>query len=398
MAIVFLAASPRHGIAADDQTTDEIGRGLGAFNEMVQGAGQAGQSLKNVANGDFKALGLKAGSQSSTAWNSLFASWRDTSQSVRKSLPYSVVPGVLTTADAATSVLMPAVEGDGRGAVSGAVNIGAAAAVSAVGATAGGYVFSSIGGVIGGYMPMVSTAAGVTIGGAIGPVVGTIALAYAFDKYGKEYVANAVEGLIALGDPDPVTQAIRAREDFFARQAGPELAAEWKRSQEVSAGFGQEEQQLPGKLSGWYQPKLATPGQPAGPTLASLASARKFELVTWIPGYPTKVTVVCSGADGKFNCKGGYKESQITFESTLTLALSGDKTEFREHGRLTSSSGTCTLIYEFDGGGSHTLAPGGTLIWNNAGFKTYDAGGNCKTSAAGTFPPQHGVGSWRIIE
>lgn len=203
--IVAWLASVNHGSANEGDTADNTSRILGAFNETVQGAGKLGKSLKNLSDADFKGLGLRAASQNSTAWNAAFNNWRATSQSVRNSLPYIMVPTILTAADVVFSVATPAIEGDGKGAVAGAVNVGASAAVSAVGSAAGGYVFSTIGGVVGSYFPMVSTAAGVTIGGAVGPIVGVIALNYAYDKYGKQYVDNAVAGLMALGDPDPLT-------------------------------------------------------------------------------------------------------------------------------------------------------------------------------------------------
>jgi branched-chain amino acid transport system permease protein len=63
-------------------------------------------------------------------------------------------------------------EGDGKGAIGGAVNIGVSSLVATQGAAAGAQLFGMVGGAVGSFIPVVGTAAGVMVGGAIGSVTG----------------------------------------------------------------------------------------------------------------------------------------------------------------------------------------------------------------------------------
>ncbi len=405
VSVALLAAvAPAH--ALDNETSDEVGRWLGSSNEAVQRFGASGETLRDLTKGDFAGAGTGSVKRSlRNEWNAALQPWKDASQTVRNSLPYKVLPNVFTISDVATSVVAPAIEGDGRGAMSGVANIAAATGAAAAGAS----LFGAVGSTIGAYLPMISTASGAAmIGGAIGPIAGGLIVAYAYDKYGKDAVGSFVEGLIALGDVDPLTQAMRAREEYFARQAAPELAREWQRGLDVSRSMGQEEEQLPGKLSGWYQPKPFQPqtqqqqqqpqASPTAPQPVSLANAKKIEIISWVPPGETKIRVLCSVESSRVDCSGGVTQKGFRAETQQSGTFSGNVIEFKEHVRVAYDHPACgTVVYEMDNTSTHTLAANGTETFRSGGAPTRIIVDKCGAKTGQT-PPSQGIGTWRVIE
>lgn len=389
--------------AQDDEAPSEtIGRWLGGTNEAVQAFGKSQNLLVPLTAKSFVGSGPGSTKRAlAKSWNAIGQGLRGTADATKNSLPYSVAPTVFNISDFATSVVAPAIEGDGKGAVSGAVNVGVSSIVATQGATAGAQLFGAIGGTVGSFIPVVGTAAGAMVGGAIGTVAGGFIASIAYDRYGKSIVGKIIEGgLSAVFDPDPMLQAIAAREDFLRKQAAPELQANWDYNVSVGQSYGQEEEQLFKPLTGVYTPKIA----PAPGDLAvDWNSVKLIELVFWTdPNF--KVHLQCDVAPGVLNCTGHERYPGAREELSLTGTISGNAIAFKEHITLVYASGECDSSYDIHTNSRHTLLPGGQEKFHmlgGTGRWLYFRGkcGRTDLIPVETKIPQiDGVGTWRVIK
>ena len=164
-----------------------------------------------------------------------------------------LAPQLFQAADVINAVAFPLIAGDGRGTVSGAVDLGATSAVSTAGTAGGEWLGTVIGGTVGCWVPVVGNVVGATVGGAVGGFAGGYLAGAGYESYLKGSVVNAVEaGIAMLVDTDPLMQKMQAHEAALYRLLSPELAEMIK----TSASFGGGEMQLQdwGRL-------VATPAQ-----------------------------------------------------------------------------------------------------------------------------------------
>ena len=406
------AALPGLGHAADDESASETaGRWLGASNEAVQAFGKSGESLGVVTAKSFVDAGTGSAKRSlANGWNAAAQSYQATTAATKASVPYSVAPTVFTGAEV-LNLMAPAIEGDGKGVVSGAANIGAASLVAAEGAAAGAKLFGMVGGAVGSFIPVVGTAAGAMVGGAIGTVTGGFVASIAYDRYGKSVLTKVVEGgLSALTDPDPLQVAIAAREDFMRKQAAPELQANWDYAVGVSQGFGQEEAIISKPLTGVYQPRVAPSPPVAAVQPFTFEGIRKIEISSWVdPSF--KVTVVCDVAGDRLTCAGSgtFTSGTVSGQQKIrqTGTIDGADVVFTEHVEITyqHSDTGCREVYDVDSRSRHTLLADGRETFRTLGStgRWTSSAGNCGAAKPFGVPEVNnaqytGAGSWSQLQ
>lgn len=251
-AVACLLALPCSSGAFDQDDRDVMGRHLGATAEAVSKFGEAGETLRHIASGQFAGSGSQRREMARRV-DAALDPWRKASSSVRNSLPYKIVPHALLFSDVATTVIAPTLEGDYRGAVAAAVNIGASPTVTGAGASFFGAIGTGFGSTVGSFVPVVGTAVGGMVGGAVGAVAGGYISAAGYDLYVRELVQDGVEvGIASVFDISPLQQAMQARHDFLRERAADDLKQEWEKLHVVSRDFAPEQIELVGPGSTPY--------------------------------------------------------------------------------------------------------------------------------------------------
>lgn len=248
LALAFLAA-PACAYAQDETPTETAGRWLGGANEGVQAFGKVGNLLVSVTAKSFVGAGTGADKRAlANSWNNALQAWKGTADATKGSLAYSVAPAAFVVSDIATSVVAPAMEGDG----SGAVNAGVSSLATAEGAAVGAKIFAVAGGAVGSFFPVVGTAAGTVVGGA-----------KAIAGFSADYGRASLGGL-----------------DGQMKAAGINTGAGWRyllgTAVFVMPGAGQKKS-LVIFYNPWVDSALFTLWQPVG-------KGRKIVDAAWVPG------------------------------------------------------------------------------------------------------------------
>ena len=304
------------------ETTETLGQGLSATNSGIGNLGKAADGLKGLTSGAFVGQRVMKGA-GKAAWNGLFNDVRKAAEASKNSVGFAVAAKALWFNDLADGVVAPLVEGDGRGAVSGAVNI----AINDAVVSAGTVGVAALGAAIGSVIPIAGTAAGASlgtmVGGAIGTVAGGFVSSLAFDRYGKALVAKGVEGVIAsLFDTGDLQKAMNARRELWYAQASPELQKVENDLSAVSESFGNESVELLGPGSSPYI--VAKPDAPAATGEDVLAGVTKFELMLWSSGRPdTKGSNICQISGRNFSCRGEDRDACGVYTHVISGTVQG---------------------------------------------------------------------------
>ena len=252
--------------------------------ESLKGWVQSGTDWTGKFGGSGEVLrDATKGFDLSDRWKARFGAVTKLSERSRNALPIKLAPQLFQAADVINSVALPFIAGDGRGTVSGAVDLGATSAVSTAGTAGGEWLGTVIGGTVGCWVPVVGNVVGATVGGAVGGFAGGYLAGAGYESYLKGSVVNAVEaGIAMLVDPDPLVQKMQAHEAALYRKLSPELAEMIRTSQ--SLGGGELQLQDWGRLVTAPAPVGATPepkppqDQAALTTGNVLAGVRKFRI------------------------------------------------------------------------------------------------------------------------
>lgn len=241
VAIGLVPAGPAlaESLPSDTAALDALSLFISGSHEAVQRFGGLGETLSDVRAGQFVGAGTGATKRTlSQGWNETIAKWRGASAATKQSLPFTFAPHAMLASDALTAVIAPASGGDLRGATSGAVNLAVAGSAVSGGAAAFSALGAGVGATLGSFVPVVGTAAGGIVGGAIGTVAGGFVSATAYELYVKGLVASSIEGgIAAVFDVDPLSEAMRAREQHLRMQAALDLQPEWDRLHIMSETF-----------------------------------------------------------------------------------------------------------------------------------------------------------------
>jgi len=408
LAVLLVSAGSAHAQTTQDSEapSETMGRWVGGTNQAVQDFGNAGDALANVTAGSFVGAGTGTTKRSlARGWNTTFAEWRALSKATKDSLPYKVAPALFAASDVST-IVGSAIEGDGKGAASGAVNMAVSSLTTTGGAAAGASLFSAIGGTVGTFVfPVAGTAAGTMVGGAIGTVTGGFVASIAYDRYGKSIVGNIVEGgLSVLFDPDPLQDAIRAREDFLRKQAAPELQANWDYNTSVGASYGQEEEQLFKPLRGVYELKAP----PAAAPFAALQSVRRIQISTWGKDTPQyKVPLTCDFTGNAVRCTGTFRIdtpgarswSTYVLQGTLSENVISGNTNLLVSAEISNGSPCKSFTYEYSHHETITLAEDGSVASQVSPSTGRLTKNNCSPMLKATMdsPGATSIGTWRVI-
>ncbi|MDP2409216.1 MAG: hypothetical protein Q8M26_02905 [Pseudolabrys sp.] len=360
---VLLPVSAQPALALDQDDLDSLSRHGGATFEAFSKFGDIGETLTHVSSGKFEGTGSQKRAMAGR-FSRAMAPVRGASQATKNSLSYKVLPHAFMASDIVTSIIAPAIEGDYRGAMGSAVNIGAAPTLTGAGASVFGAIGTGIGATVGSFIPVVGTAGGAMVGGAIGTVAGGYICAAAYDIYVKEWVGKGVEGGIAgMFDVAPQQQAMRTRHEFLYAQAADDLKPHWDRLR--AAGFGSGGVELIGPESTPYisipKPPLPDPQQQAAlPPVGPSSVNGDIEIVLWDSGYPDyRVRAECRISSGEMRCEGSKTDPNLLLtyrfdghiDGSVAIGQFSEVIETRLQGCAQRYAISFQMRYDFDDAG-----------------------------------------------
>ena len=273
------------------------------------------------------------------------------SERSRNALPTKLAPHLFQAADVINAVAIPLIAGDGRGAMSGAVDLGATSAVSTAGTAGGEWLGAAIGGTVGSFVPVVGNVVGATVGGAIGGFAGGYLAGAGYESYLKGSVASAVDaGIAMLVDPDPLVEKMRANEAALYRQLSPELAEMITTSHSFGAGEMQ--------LQDWGR-LAATPAPDAGVVTPpeSFQVSWDTDPGNWVP---------CTIAGGNVSCLDERDIAGGHMKSTSTGTVVGNVIELQSLTTM-QQGGECPTTTRYVAHNTMVFEPGGRLTTSGGG-------------------------------
>jgi hypothetical protein len=378
-------------LGADVSTIESLNSWVGFGTDVAGKVGElgAGEILRDVTRNDFVGSGGTR-NRLKNLRNAQIDAVRGLSERVRNSLPYKLAPQLLQASEILSTVVDPLLVGDGRGAVSGVVDLGATSALSSAGSAGGEWLGASIGGTVGSFVPVVGNAVGAMVGGAVGTFAGGYLAAAGYDSFLKQSVIKGVEaGIAAIIDPDPLMQMIAARQAALYRKLPPEVAEMIATSQ--SFGGGEMQLQDWGRLVTKPAPEAMTQQQAALPDDLSGITAFVLRQNPQVD-YPLN----CAIKDARVSCSGRHSQGPGT---TLTIALvgtvSGNTLDVENFTVFEATSG-CTVRAEYRGRDKIVLEKGGRAAISGSHTVTQALrGGHCPTGPTTWSNSYSGVGAWR---
>ncbi|MHB1102052.1 MAG: hypothetical protein ACYC0C_04565 [Devosia sp.] len=353
--LTLLLASAGAASAQDDDTSDLLGRHIGATAEAASEFGKIGETLTHISSGEFGGTGSQRRDMARRV-DRAFEPWRNAPAATKSSLPYKIVPNAMAVSDYATSVVAPALEGDYRGAVGGAVQIAVAPTVTAAGTALIGSLGAGAGALVGSFIPVIGTTLGGVVGGAIGKVAGGYLSAFAYDKWIKEHVGAGIEaGIAGLFDKGALREAMRNRDQFFYDQSIPEMRVAWDEMR--AKGFGPDQVELTGPEQ---TPYIVVPTEPD----ASVATLPESFLINWDSDPSTWVP--CTIAGGNVTCLDERDMAGGHMKSTSTGTVVGNVIEL-ESRTIVQQGGDCPTTIKYLAHNTMVFEPGGRLTTSGGG-------------------------------
>ena len=388
-----LKRAPETVLGIDASTVQMVGGWVALGTDAVSKFGESGEKLVDVTRGDFVGSGGTR-NRLKNLWNARFDAWRGLSEGTRNTLPYQLAPQLFQLSDFVGAVVDPALVGDGRGAVSGAVNLGATTAASSAGSAGGEWFGAVIGGAVGSFIPVVGNVAGATVGGAIGTFAGGYLASAGYEAFLKDSVAQGIEaGIAAIVDPDPLMDMIVARQQALYQKLPPEVAEMIATSQSMGGGEAQ--------LLDWGS-LVPTPA-PKGITLSPDAQQQavlgdgvpaSFELNQNVQiNYP----LACTIRDAHVACSGRHRQgADATLTISLTGTVSGNTFDVEAFTVYEATSG-CTSRAEYRGRDKFVLEKGGRAVLSGSYTATQKLRGSPCPSGPTSWSNNYSnvIGSWR---
>jgi len=396
--LVLLVWLTSPALALEQDDLDSLSRHLGATAEAASKFGEVGETLTHISSGQFSGTGSQKRAMARRV-DAAMQPWRNASAATKGSLPYKVAPPAFMVSDVATGIVAPMMEGDVRGALGSAVNIGVAPTVTGAGASLFGAIGTGTGAVVGSFIPVVGTAVGSMVGGAVGTVAGGYISAFAYDKYIKDLVGKAVEGGIAgVLDDTPLHQAMMARDTFLREQAADDLKAAWQDLRMVSASFNPEGTEL---MGGGAMPYIVAPKAPVpspdAQQQAALPPPTVGDLLTGVKKIMLEGPTVCTIDNGLVNCTQppaniGPAVRQIS--RSLSGIVTGNTLELTLRDVFEARDAKCTVTTVYQGQYQVVLEAGGRALGKQT--VTMSVAGCAKPMK--TTNHYSGVGTWRVLE
>ncbi|MDO8360045.1 MAG: hypothetical protein Q7T08_08390, partial [Devosia sp.] len=352
--------------------------------EAVSRFGAIGTTLTHISSSTFGGTGSQRRDMARRVERA-FDPWRNASAATRASLGLTVATKALTVTDYATSVFAPGLEGDVRGAVSGAVQIAVAPTIITAGTAVFGTLGTGAGALVGSVIPVVGTGLGGVVGGAIGKVAGGYLSAFAYDKWIKGWVGAGVEaGLAGLFDKGALQDAMRNRDQYFYDQSIPEMRVAWDELR--STGLGPDSVELTGPEQ---TPYIVVPAEPDAVVLTlpeSFAVSWDTDPGNWVP---------CTIAGGNVTCLDERDIAGGHMKSTSTGTVTGNVIEL-ESLTIWQTGGECPTTTKYLAHNTMVFEPGGRLTTSGGGTGEIIArSGPCTGGETSWTYSGDAEGSWR---